>query len=429
MFSPPQHHLTNRQGMLFIDGVSAAEITREFGTPVYVTSEARIRENYRRLHSAFDTVKKEFKINYAVKANSNLSIMKVLKEEGAGADCASPAEIYFAGLAGFGRESTMYSGNYNSDAELQTALDSGVIINLDDGPLLRRLMNFGKPELISFRINPGTGKGRYAGITTAGPEAKFGMMEREALAAYREAKLAGISRFGMHMMTGSNVLEADYFSLVTGKLMDIASKISRELGISFEFIDIGGGLGVPYEPGENELDIKKVARGVVDVFDRALSSCRGLGNPTLMIEPGRYLVADSTVLLSTVTYVKHSGRTFIGCDGGMNVLLRPALYGAYHEILVANKMDSPLTERVNITGQICENTDVMAKDRKICHVEAGDVLAIMNAGAYGFSMASRYNGRPLPSEVMISNGRARLIRKREDNTDMLRTQEISPRDL
>jgi diaminopimelate decarboxylase len=424
MLSPDQHHLTDRQGMLFIEDTGATGIAHEFGTPVYVTSEARLRENYRRLHSAFASLKKEFSIHYAVKANSNLAIMKILREEGAGADCASPAEIYFAGLAGFERERTIYSGNYNSDTELQTALESGVIINLDDGPLLRRLIKFGMPGLISFRINPGTGKGRYAGITTAGPDAKFGMMEREALAAYREARDAGISRFGMHMMTGSNVLEADYFSLVTGKLMDTASKISAELGISFEFIDIGGGFGVPYEPGERELDIKRVARGVVDVFNRTLDSSRSMGNPALVIEPGRYLVADTTVLLSTVTYVKHSVKTFVGCDAGMNVLLRPALYGAYHEILVANKMDLPLTETADITGQICENTDVMAKERKICNVEAGDVLAIMNAGAYGFSMASRYNGRPLPPEVLVSGNRVRLIREREDIADMLRTQEI-----
>lgn len=421
-----QEHLTERNGSLFIEGVNSLELVREFGTPLFVTSSARVVSNYRRIHRAFSSKRTRFRIHYALKANSNLAVLRLLKREGASADCSSIPEIYFATFAGYRPEEILYSGNYNSDEELKFALESGVTINLDDGPLLNRLVRFGKPEIISFRINPGVGKGGFAGITTAGPAAKFGMREREAIAAYRTAAKLGIKRFGMHMMTGSNILDCNYFGMITGRLMKIASDVSRELGISFDFIDIGGGFGIPYGPSENELDITHTAELVVNAFEEALSSNSGIGNPELVIEPGRYIVGDSTVLLSSVTHVKRSYSTFVGCDAGMNVLLRPALYGAYHEVLIANAMTRRAKSRVNITGQICENTDIIARNRMLASARSGDILAILNAGAYGFSMGSRYNGRPLAAEVMIIGGRAELTREREGFAEMLSRQRVPP---
>ncbi len=411
-------------GTLHIDGLSCAEIAGRFGTPVFVTSERRIRENYRRIHGAFSSRRKKFRLHYAFKANNNLSIIRILRGEGAGADCSGPAEIFLARMCGFGPEEIIYSGNYNSGNELEYALKSGCIINIDDAPILDTLLAYGDPRIVSFRINPGIGKGKYEGIVTAGPDAKFGMREEEALSAYRHAMRKGIRRFGMHMMTGSNVLDAEYFPTVSEKLMGIASRISAELGIDFEFIDIGGGFGVPYQPGEEALPIEEVAASVVSVFESALSANGRMGDPVLVVEPGRYLVCDSTVLLSTVTHVKKSYRIFVGCDAGMNTLLRPALYGAYHEVLLANRLRMKKSVTVNITGQICENSDMMAKDRLMPQTSPGDILAFLNAGAYGFSMSSRYNTRPMAAEVLVHNGKAELIREREDFTDLVQRQRI-----
>ncbi len=419
-------HLTDRDGVLHIDGISSSEIAEKFGTPVFVTSERRIRENYRRIHSAFATNRKKFRLHYALKANNNLSIIRILRSEGAGADCSSPAEIFLARLSGFSPEEILYSGNFNSDSELEYAFSSGCVINLDDAPLLGRLLAYGDPSIISFRINPGVGKGKYEGIVTAGPDAKFGMREQEAVSAYRHAIKSGIRRFGMHMMTGSNVLDAEYFPVVSEKLMGIASRISKELGISFEFIDIGGGFGVPYQPDEEALPIEEIAASVVSVFEEALNSNRKIGDPTLVVEPGRYLVCDSTVLLATVTHVKRSYKTFIGCDAGMNTLLRPALYGAYHEVLLANRLGTEKNIVANVTGQICENSDMMAKDRSMPEASAGDLLAFLDAGAYGFSMSSRYNTRPMAAEALVSGGKVEAIREREDFTDLVQRQKIPP---
>ncbi len=418
--------IENRKGKMFIDGIGAEELASMFGTPLYAYSERRIRENYRRIHSAFYRRRKNFRLNFAVKSNNNLTTLSILRSEGAGADCSCPAEIMLARMAGFESSRMLYSGNYNTDEELSYGFDSGAIINLDDGPLLERLLRFGRPGVVSFRINPGTGKGKYEGLVTAGPDAKFGMMEEEAMRAYRRAKEAGIRRFGLHMMSGSNVLDPEYFPAITERLMDIAGRISSGLGIEFEFIDIGGGFGVPYQEEESELPIDEVAQMVVAKFEERIASTRTMGDPTLFIEPGRYIVCDAGVLLASVTHVKKAGKNFVGCDAGMNTLLRPALYGAYHEILPAGRMDEAKTIVANVTGQICENTDIMGRDRKLPDLAPGDLLAFLNVGAYGYSMASNYNTRTMPAEAFIIGGKAYLTRERETMTDFVRRQIVPP---
>lgn len=419
-------YLQNVEGRLEIDGVSAEDIASAMGTPVYVYSEKRIRDNYRRISSAFGKKRKRFKANFAVKSNNNLTTLNILRQEGAGADCSCPAEIMLARMAGFGGKEILYSGNYNTDEELKYGLDSGAIINLDDGPLLQRLLKYGRPEVISFRINPGTGKGKYEGLVTAGPDAKFGMMEEEAIAAYRMAKGAGIKRFGLHMMSGSNVLDPEYFPAITERLMDIAARIAEEIGIEFDFIDVGGGFGVPYQEGEHELPIEEVASMVVDSFEGKIASSGKMGDPVLYIEPGRYIVCDAGVLLATVTHVKKARKNFVGCDAGMNTLLRPALYGAYHEILAADRLNDEKRLTANVTGQICENSDIMGKDRNLPDMKEGDLLAFLNCGAYGYSMASNYNTRTMPAECFIIGGKVFLTRERETFTDFLRRQVVPP---
>ena len=419
-------YLEDRDGVLYVDGISSEELAARFGTPLYVYSARRVQDNFRRIHGAFASRRRNFRANYAVKANSNLSILDLLRREGAGADCSGPGEIRMATSVGFPPNRILYSGNYNSDEELRYGLESGAVINLDDGPLLDRLLAFGTPEALCFRINPGFGKGAYPGVVTAGPDAKFGMREREALKAYRRAKDAGIAKLGVHMMAGSNVLETPYWAAITDRLTGIAARIARALHIKLDFIDLGGGFGVPAKLGEKPLPIEAVAKKVVEAYERKLGSAPGIDDPTLMIEPGRYLVSDAGVLLASVTHVKTSAKRFVGCDAGMNTLLRPALYGAYHEILPATKLDARRTVRANVTGPICENTDMLGKDRRLPALEQGDLLAILNAGAYGYTMASRFNSRPMPAEVLIADGQARLVRERETYEDLVRGEPFPP---
>lgn len=416
---------SNSSGELYIEGVSAKKISEEFGTPIYVTSEKRIRNNFRRLYKEFSNGT-NFRLYYAVKANSNLAILSILRSEGAWADCSCPAEIYEASLAGFPEDKMLYTGNYNSREELEFALKSGVTINFDDGSIIDKIPTGAVPEAVCFRINPGIGKGGKEGLVFAGPDSKFGSPEDVARYGYKRAKEMGVKRFGIHMMTGSNVLDPRYFPQITEILMNIAGRIARELQIEFEFVNIGGGFGIPYRPDELPLPIDEVAKSVVDVF-KAKSEEYKMNNPELAVEPGRYLVGDSSVLLARVCHIKTRDKIFVGLDAGMNTLLRPALYGAYHPILVANNLDSKEEVAVNICGQVCENTDMIAKDRLLPSVKEGDLLAIFNAGAYGFSMASQYNNRPRPSEVLISGNQAELIRRRETMSDLISTQLIPPR--
>jgi diaminopimelate decarboxylase len=413
-------------GQLSIGGCNIQEIAASFGTPTYVTDEQRIRENCRRLVVAFEKNYPKFRLNYAVKANNNLAILNVVRQEGAGADCSCVEELELARLAGFASDRLLYSGNYNSDYELAQGISSGAAVNLDDVELLPRLLKFGQPEILSFRINPGIGEGQYPGLVFGGENTKFGVEESRIEDAYSRAKAGGIKRFGIHMMTGSNVLNLDYFPSVTRKLFEIAERIATKVGLTFEFVDIGGGFGVPYKADEHSLNIDSLGAGVSSVFKEFVEKGT-IGEPYLMIEPGRFVACDSTVLLGRVHHIKiTSKRKFIGTDVGMNTILRPALYGAYHHVYVAGKTNTT-DEVVTITGQVCENTDILAKDRTLPRMNIGDVIVVMNAGAYGFCMSSQYNSRPRAAEVLVNQGHAEIIRDRENVTDLITGQRIPVR--
>lgn len=417
--------LENRKGTLYLGGANLMEIAEKYGTPVYVTDELRIRNNYRRFRDAFVKRWKKFRLFYAVKANNNISILRILQQEGAGADCSCVQELQLASFAKFGPEDIIYTGNYNSNEELRFASQMGVTINLDDIGLLDKLAKFGMPEVICFRINPGFGKGGHNSLVFAGKDVKFGISEEVAKKAYAKAKRLGAKRFGIHMMAGSSVLDDAYFGQVTERLLRIGRNIARSAKIEFEFVNIGGGFGVPYKPGEKDLDIERVAKDVTDRFKKEFEDASN--PPYLYAEPGRYIVCDSTVLLARVHHIKFADKKFVGIDAGMNTLLRPALYGAYHQMYVVNKLNERRKEIVHIVGQICENTDFLAKDRMMPVIEEGDVIAILNAGAYGYSMSSNYNTRPRAAEVLIHKGEDFLIREREDITDILDRQRVPGR--
>lgn len=417
--------LYNRQGTLYLGKSNLVDLADQYGTPLFVTEETRIRENYRRLRDAFSRRWKKFRLYYAVKANNNLAILNILRQEGSGADCSCVLELQLANLANFRIEDMLYTGNYNSDEELKFAAQLGVPVNLDDMTILERLAKFGLPETVCFRINPGFGKGGFDKLVFAGPDAKFGITLEVAERAYARAKKLGAKRFGIHMMAGSSVLDVDYFGQVTDKLFEIAAMISEKAGIEFDFVNIGGGFGVSYKPPEPDLDIDRVA---AEVTDRFKARFEGAGNvPYLYAEPGRYLLCDSTVLLGRVHAVKFTGKKFVGIDAGMNILLRPALYGAYHQMYVANRMNARKMEKVNVVGQVCENSDILAKDRELPVIDEGDVIAILNAGAYGYSMSSNYNTRPRAAELLVKDGEEFLIREREELTDILDRQRLPGR--
>jgi len=299
--------LENRNNVLFIGGCSTLDLVKAYDTPLYVYDEDRIRQNYRTLFQAFSRNYQKFRLHYAMKANTNPAILAILRQEGAGIDASCTEEIYLAEQAGFPKEDILYSGVYHRDDELAQALQKGVPINLEDISQIDRLFALGSTTFLSLRVNPGIGKGSFAGNVFAGKEAKFGIPEHDVLEAYRKAKAAGVERFGMHMMTGSCVLDEDYFAQVTEKLMDIAGSVASTLHIQFELIDIGGGFGVPYLPGEKELDIPHLVRKVCETFKEKIRQY-GLGEPFLLIEPGRYLVCDAGILLTKVQSINSLDR-------------------------------------------------------------------------------------------------------------------------
>lgn len=390
---------------LEINGIPASEITEQHGTPLYIYDAAKIRDQYRRLSSAFRENFENSSINYAVKSNPNPAILELLSEEGAGFDCASMAEMK-AALEYAEPENIIYTAPFPPEEELNFAAEHGMTVNYNSINAFERSEEL--PERVSFRIDPGIGKGDF-GLTLGGGS-KFGVEEQNAVEAYRKAKEAGVERFGIHMMTGSGVLESEYFGKVTRKLAEIAENISEELDIVFEFIDIGGGLGVPYRPEEDELDVESVAENVSGAFEGY-----ELGDPEVMMEPGRFLVAESGYLVARVQDVLEKEKTYVGLDSGMHHFLRPMLYDAYHEITAVNPSEDKMT--ADIVGLVCENTDTFAENREISHVEAGDLVAIHDVGAYGFAMASNWNTRPLPPEVMVGE-EPEVIREPQEDSDV-----------
>lgn len=403
-----------------IGEIPAADLAARFGTPTYVYDEQKIRKNYRRAFNAFAKHYPDFKMFYAVKSCNNPAIVNILRQEGAGVDAASVNEILLARHVGLGGEDVMFSGNFLSDEDIRQGLESGVIFNLDDISLLPRLLKFGKPELLSFRVNPGYGKSNVGEfVTNAGPNAKFGIHPDKVTEAYRLAKEAGIKRFGAHMMTGSCITDAEYFPFVTGLLMDIIGKTGRELRIDFEFIDLGGGLGIPYKPGEPALDLEKAAELTAKMFRDKVAEY-GLRPPQLKMEPARYFVGNAGYILGRVHSIKESYKKIAGTDIGMNTLARPAMYGSYHHIYVDGKEQDPRA-MIGLCGQLCENTDFWVKERELpATIAEGDLVVVENAGAYGFGMSYQYNGRLRPAEVLVNGDEATLIRTREDFDDMIR---------
>jgi diaminopimelate decarboxylase len=418
----------NGKNHVEIGGADTVELAMKYGTPLYVIDEERIKDNYKRLFNAFTKHYPDFKIFYASKANTNLAIMRILEKCGSCIDAVSPGEVYTSLKTGFSPDRILFTGNNVTNEELKYIDETGVRINIDSVSELKRLAKIVDPKgyKISFRINPMVGAGHHEHCITGGELSKFGIKENEAVEVYQMAKDMGFDSVGMHTHIGSGILDPEPFKLATTVLMDIAGKVANKVNIDFEFLDLGGGLGIPYEVEENLLAIDELGEEITGIFKSKLEE-HGLGKPSMYIEPGRYLVGDASYLLTTVNTVKNSYRKFIGVDCGFNTLLRPAMYESYHHIVVANRANDKPTEKVDIAGNVCESGDLFGRDRLLPEIKEGDILAIMNTGAYAFSMASQYNSRPRPREVLIKNGDCEIIREKETYEDLFRNQIIPKR--
>lgn len=399
-----------------INGLNVSDLADEFGTPLYVYDFDRIKDNAQRLRRAFDSDEIETAFFYAVKANSHPAIVQLLKDCGYGCDCVSPGEIEIALKTGVKPSDIIFAGNYESMEDFNVAVQAGVNIILDDITSLDRLLRIHCPEVISFRINPGKGRGKYEQITTGGEKAKFGVPHEKAWLAYEKARQVGIERYGAQTMTGSGILDEEHFPRMLELLLNILGQIHQKLGITFEYVDMGGGFGIPYYGDDHELDIQYVGRECLKVL-KAKSESLSIGKPALHLEPGRYLVGDAGYLVTRVLGIKESYQTFAGLDAGFNTLIRSALYKAQHPVIVDGKEDEKELYPINLCGQICENTDIFTVGRPLPKLEEGDLLIFTQAGAYGSTMSMTYNHRLRPAEVAIINGKAIEITRRETMSD------------
>lgn len=393
-----------RENRLWIGEVSAEELAARYGTPLYVYEARTIAHRYGELveHIPY----RPLHIHYALKANSNPEILRFLRQLGAGAETVSPGEIRLAREAGFEPREILFTCSNIGRAELHHVIEQGVMIHLDSLGQLRHFGELAPGGRVSLRINQGIGAGHHRHVVTGGPESKFGIPVEQLPEALALAKQYGLRIVGLHQHIGSNVLDE-------GVLLEaMEAQLCTAFSVpGLEFIDLGGGLGIPYRPEEKPLDMRRLGKAISDRFARF---CHAYGRPLeLILEPGRYLVAESGILLATVTDVKRTPvRTFVGVDTGLNHLLRPALYGAYHEIVNASRVEGE-QEVACVAGNICESGDLLARDRLLPRFQEGDILAVLKVGAYGYAMSSNYNARPRPAEVLVEGDQVRLIRERE----------------
>lgn len=421
---PP--HLSVRNGHLVIGEHDCLFLAESYGTPLYVTDEIRIRDNYRRFREALSSYYREIRILYASKANGNLAILKILADEGAGADVFSSGELNLALRAGMIPEHLLFNGSSKSREDLALATETGIKVSVDSFDELSQLNaiagDAGRVIDIAFRVNPALDVPTHPKIATGLATSKFGIPAGQIRSAYEEAlSCSNVRPVGMHCHIGSQILAVEPFAKSADVMVKLAADLS-DMGVELTFIDIGGGLGIPYNRRSDAAPtVEEYAEAVMTVFCEGMRET-GL-SPELWVEPGRYLVGDSTVLLTRSNSVKKTHKHFVNVDAGFNLLARPVLYDAYHEVVVANKVDEPVSGEFTITGPICETGDIIAHDRLLPAVEAGDVIAVLDAGAYGFSMSSQYNSRPRCPEVLLRGPDTALMRRGETVEDLLSTMQ------
>ena len=399
-------------------------IAEYFGTPFHLYDEAGIRETGRQLKAAFAGIP-VFHEYYAVKALPNPSVLELMRDMGFGFDCSSITELMLARSIGARGDDIMFTSNNTSPEDFHAAeAEGGCILNLDDINLVDKVPHM--PELICFRYNPGS---RRSGNDIIGrpEEAKYGVSHDQIVEAYRRAMARGAKRFGLHTMLASNELNYTYMVRTAAMLLDLAATIGRELDIRFEFLNIGGGLGIPYRPEDAPLEIETMGREITALF-KAFESAHGYC-PSLMMESGRYMTGPHGALVTRAINRKDIYRTYIGVDACMSALMRPALYGAYHHIEVLGK-EGGATEVVDVVGSLCENNDKFAIQRILPRIVDGDLLLIHDSGAHGHAMGFNYNGKMRPQELLLGvDGQVRLIRREETPEDYFATLRFADKTL
>ncbi|MEL0584297.1 MAG: diaminopimelate decarboxylase [Candidatus Thiodiazotropha sp. (ex. Lucinoma kazani)] len=399
---------------------SLESIVEHYGTPFHLYDEKGIRETGEALIQAFAGVD-QFREYFAVKALPNPVIMKIMQSLGFGFDCSSIAELVLSRQIGASGEQIMFTSNNTSAAEFAIAeADGGCVLNLDDISLVDKVPQM--PELICFRYNPGE---RRTGNSIIGNpvESKYGVAHDQLIDAYRKAKQRGAKRFGLHTMLASNELNHAYMVETARMLLDRVTWLSTELDIQFEFINIGGGLGIPYRPQEKPLDIVSMGREISELL-RVFKAHHNYV-PKLILESGRYISGPHGVLVTRAINRKEIYRTYVGVDSCMSSLMRPGMYDAYHHITVLGKDGEQ--ETVDVVGSLCENNDKFAVQRPLPAIEDGDILCIHDTGAHGHAMGFNYNGKPRPKELLLrEDGRVELIRREENLNDLFATLEFEP---
>jgi diaminopimelate decarboxylase len=396
------------------------EICFEHPTPFHLYDEAAIRGNARRLLDSFSIFGDGFKEFFAVKALPNPFVLKILASEGFGADASSLPELVLAQKAGIVGEDIMFSSNDTPSPEFAAARKAGAIVNLDDLSHIESLAKAaGVPELVCCRYNPGPLKEGNA-IIGKPEEAKYGFTREQLFEGYRELKARGAKRFGLHTMVASNELEPDYF-VETGRLLfELVADISKAVGIRFEFVNIGGGIGIPYRPEQSAVPLGQVAEGIKSAYDEIVIPA-GLAPLKVYMECGRVVTGPYGWLFSRVIHLKSTYRKYVGLDASMANLMRPGMYGAYHHITVLGKEDARPTETYDVTGSLCENNDKFAIGRALPPVEVGDLVAIHDTGAHGHAMGFNYNGKLRSAELLLrEDGRVIEIRRAETMDDYFR---------
>ena len=400
------------------------EMLQKYPTPFHLYDEAAIRANVKRLLAAFSWAP-DFKEYFAVKATPNPFLLKILKEEGLGADCSSAAELILAEKVGIIGENIMFSSNDTPAEEYAKAVELGAIINLDDISHIEYLeKHVGLPELLSFRYNPGSAR---AGNTIIGkPEdAKYGLTKEQLFEAYRIVRDKGVKRFGIHTMVISNELNPDYFIETARMMMTLVKEIYETQGIRIEMINFGGGIGVPYRPEDNQVDLEYVGAGIRKLYEEIIVPA-GLAPLKLALECGRMIAGPYGYLVSKVLHKKETYKNYVGLDSCMANLMRPALYGSYHHITVVGKEQQPLDHVYDVTGSLCENNDKFAIDRALPQIDIGDIVVIHDAGAHGHAMGFNYNGKLRSAEILLkADGTTELIRRAETLEDYFATLDFS----
>ncbi|HHT7813672.1 TPA: diaminopimelate decarboxylase [Streptococcus suis] len=393
-------------------------ITEQFPTPFHLYDEKGIRDKARALNTAFSW-NKGFKEYFAVKATPTPAILKILQEEGCGVDCATDVEVLMSEKLGF--KDIMFTSNDTQAQEFVYARKVGATINLDAYEHIEFLKNVaGIPETVCLRYNPGGVFSLGTDIMDHPEESKFGMTKEQLMKGYKELKELGVKEFGIHAFLASNTVTNDYYPVLARQLFELALEIREETGVTLDFINLSGGIGVNYRPEQEPNDIAVIGEGVRKVYEEILTPA-GMGHVKIFTELGRFMLAPHGHLITKVLHRKETYRTYIGVDASAANLMRPAFYGAYHHITNITRPDAPI-EVVDVAGSLCENNDKFAVNRELPRAEVGDTLVIHDSGAHGFSMGYNYNGRLRSSEILLQeDGTARLIRRAETPEDYFAT--------